>query len=87
MIAMGEVYAGPPSSRNSSETLSSSTSSGISSAGNSFYSEEDMSSLEPVSWMGMDICRVPSYATALRTTDGPCTLSPSLPTYDSIAIH
>ncbi|KAL7319611.1 hypothetical protein PS15m_002733 [Mucor circinelloides] len=66
----------------SHSTLSSLSSNSVNS--NSF-SEEDLLTPEPLPWMGIDISRVPSYATALRT-GAPCTLSPSLPNYESITI-
>lgn len=79
----------------SSDSLASlSNSSLLSSARSSLYLEPEDEELfnteQPtpaaVCWRGMDICRVPSYATALRTTDVPCTLTSSLPTYESISI-
>lgn len=102
MIAMGEVPASaaavapppplapastsfPPAlilTSDSHSTLSSLSSNSVNS--NSF-SEEDLLTPEPLPWMGIDISRVPSYTTALRT-GAPCTLSPSLPNYESITI-
>lgn len=100
MIAMGEVspsaaaaapLPAPPASSvppaliltsDSHSTLSSLSSSSVNS--NSF-SEEDLLTPEPLPWMGIDISRVPSYTTALRT-GVPCRLSPSLPNYESITI-
>ncbi|KAI8638926.1 hypothetical protein BD408DRAFT_393256 [Parasitella parasitica] len=94
MIDMGEVSpsaaaAAPPpappallATSDSHSTLSSLSSNSVNS--NSF-SERDYMSPEPLPWMGIDISRVPSYTTALRTGT-PCTLTPSLPNYESITL-
>lgn len=52
------------------------------SSSNSSLSDEEVTT----PWMGVNISRVPSYATALRTGNIPCHASSSLPTYDSIII-
>lgn len=96
MIATGEVSpsaasitppppTAPPAlimASDSHSTLSSLSSNSINC--NSF-NEDDLLTPEPLPWMGIDISRVPSYTTALRT-GAPCTLSPSLPNYESITI-
>lgn len=65
-----------------SPSLSSDSSLSLVSSSSS-NNNQDYLSPEPLNWMGMDISRVPSYGTALRSTT-PCYLSPSLPNYDSI---
>jgi hypothetical protein len=85
MIAMGEIIM---PSLDSHSTLSSCSSSIISDQ------EQDnavVESLPPMCWNMMrmdDLCRVPSYATALRTHDHipSSTNNFSLPTYESINI-
>lgn len=72
MIAMGEIR---PPARSSPPSLSSITS-----------TESDSDDLIPTHWMGMDISTVPSYATALLSTNVPCASTSSLPTYESISI-
>ncbi|KAI8343150.1 hypothetical protein BC941DRAFT_410554 [Chlamydoabsidia padenii] len=69
-----------------SDTSSSNRHSYASSA--SFSSEDDVLPCEQdtLPWMGVDLSRVPSYATALRTGRLYSYSGYSLPTYDSIAV-
>lgn len=62
------------------------SSASIMSCASSTLSEDIEQPSEPICWNGMDISRVPSYATALLSDNIPCNYSPSLPTYDSIII-
>ncbi|KAI8876883.1 hypothetical protein K501DRAFT_231270 [Backusella circina FSU 941] len=83
MVSMDDHRSERPSRSSSCDSYSSiSTSSTLSTTSSSF--DEDR--LEPVPWMGMDICRVPSYSTAVRTANIPCHIAPSLPSYESITI-
>jgi hypothetical protein len=79
LIDTGEIHyyattamLSPPTMSDSHSTLSSSE------------SEEDEP--ESLPWRGVNISRVPSYATALRTSGHSCQIPSELPTYDSIAI-
>ncbi|KAI7901984.1 uncharacterized protein BX663DRAFT_436565 [Cokeromyces recurvatus] len=59
--------------------------SSLSSTLSNHQQQDDLLTPEPLPWMGFDISRVPSYGTALRSSV-PCTLTPSLPNYESIVI-
>lgn len=80
LIETGEIYFYATSATLPTMVMSSDPNSTISSTSSS---ESENYGHEPLSWRGVNMSRVPSYATALRTAGQN---SSELPTYDSIAI-
>lgn len=83
LIETGEIHYYATTTAATAMVISPDSHSTLSSTSSS-ESEEDEP--EPLSWRGVNITRVPSYATALRTAGHPCQISSELPTYDSIII-